>query len=990
MQGSICRTSGDVSASAPARITFTRITFTRITCAHSWPSFVKVKANAEKKQRAAKAKYDKTEAKAAAKQKAKEEKEAKKKAEEARIKAEEEATRRRWEAGSDTESNESEDESDEGDDESGESDDESDEGAGVLNADREELKMGADGSMELGANSRVEEGCVEGHRPILVGEYEEQMMPFLSKKSKKKGSGDDDEKDEESEEEENGAKESRRMLAPHVAPELDLSPSIMPGTTFDLQRLNTPTTALRQISDFKQKSSGENQAEEDAPRVTDVDMDGLIDEEVTEMVIDVERADGAGGDGGSLANGKKQKRAKNKGGTKGKRKSIFDQEETINSRRMKVLLLIQHPHFDKLVLVLIFFSSLLLVIDSPLANPEAPATISLAIIDFFFTLTFTVEAGLKIYALGCSYLRSGWNQLDLFIVSTGLLTLALAPPMWMTGTENNSGGGMASIRALRTLRALRPLRAISRNSGLKLVVCAVMDSLVSVMELVLIFSLICLIFSIICVSYLKGAIGECHPHAHLADILGRAQMEAFADGGESGSYWGTLAVYDPPYANIADGPNRTHAERAWWDSQNKQDSQTAFSSYHEQAQAQMWAEFYVRSTTYPHTPLQLLQFPVAYSDLNRVQKSWGADYRGYEWTGELSLYDYSKSTSRAGGASTVNTATPTATPTGAPTDAPTDALTDAPTDAPTATPTNVGDTHAPTSAPTDAPTAAPTAAPTDAPSTANMTANATNATTYDSDGYPAHMTSRAVCGWLGGSWGPTIFERFDNVPMSMLTLYAMTTTEGWTSVMYAMVDQNGIDMQPIRDRNPWWALMPAGFVLVGAFFMLNLFVAVVIDAFNKTNATNDDGTSDLLTPEQQEWVKLQSMMLKVKPSYKTTAPWLFVCYPCWHLVVPEQNAAKLEMFVMALIVLNTGFMAANYMGISPSEEIILEQANVFFCVVFGVEMLIKMFALGFRPYMRDSWNRFDAFITVAALIAIIVQGESTYSAPLCSLQLTDA
>ena len=137
----------------------------------------------------------------------------------------------------------------------------------------------------------------------------------------------------------------------------------------------------------------------------------------------------------------------------------------------------------------------------------------------------------------------------------------------------------------------------------------------------------------------------------------------------------------------------------------------------------------------------------------------------------------------------------------------------------------------------------------------------------------ASLTSLDVCTWLGGEWVSTIDQSFDNVPIAMMTLYEMTTTEGWTSVMYAMVDSRGLHMQPIRDNNPWWALM------------LNLFVAVVIDNFNRANHKNADGTSDLLTPQQEEWVKLNTMMLKARPGTQDQRPWIFVCYPCWWLVV---------------------------------------------------------------------------------------------------------
>ena len=75
--------------------------------------------------------------------------------------------------------------------------------------------------------------------------------------------------------------------------------------------------------------------------------------------------------------------------------------------------------------------------------------------ELFFTIAFTIEAVLKIIAMGFAlspgaYLREGWNVLDFLVVVSGLL---------------NSIPGMPDVKVLRTLRVLRPLRSLSAFSG---------------------------------------------------------------------------------------------------------------------------------------------------------------------------------------------------------------------------------------------------------------------------------------------------------------------------------------------------------------------------------------------------------------------------------------------------------------------------------------------------------------------------------------------
>jgi hypothetical protein len=47
------------------------------------------------------------------------------------------------------------------------------------------------------------------------------------------------------------------------------------------------------------------------------------------------------------------------------------------------------------------------------------------------------------------------------------------------------------------------------------------------------------------------------------------------------------------------------------------------------------------------------------------------------------------------------------------------------------------------------------------------------------------------------------------------------------------VDAAGINMQPIRDNSPGMVVFFVAFMVVGSFFVMQLFVGVVIDNFNK-------------------------------------------------------------------------------------------------------------------------------------------------------------
>ena len=109
--------------------------------------------------------------------------------------------------------------------------------------------------------------------------------------------------------------------------------------------------------------------------------------------------------------------------------------------------------FENFILATIFFSSLMLAVESPLWDPASPRIYVFRQIEFVVNTIFTLETCLKILAYGAitpkrAYLRDPWNILDVFIVIIGWSTLALS--------------SITVLKSLKTLRLLRVLRVLRR------------------------------------------------------------------------------------------------------------------------------------------------------------------------------------------------------------------------------------------------------------------------------------------------------------------------------------------------------------------------------------------------------------------------------------------------------------------------------------------------------------------------------------------------
>ena len=95
-------------------------------------------------------------------------------------------------------------------------------------------------------------------------------------------------------------------------------------------------------------------------------------------------------------------------------------------------------------------------------------------------------------------------------------------------------------------------------------------------------------------------------------------------------------------------------------------------------------------------------------------------------------------------------------------------------------------------------------------------------------------------------------ENFDNLNRSVMNLFVFMTNEGWVAVMQDGVDSRGHDLQPKRENNKAMLLFFITYMIVSNVFILNLFVGVIIEKFNRMHEKLI-GYTDMNT-DQRKWI----------------------------------------------------------------------------------------------------------------------------------------
>jgi len=240
------------------------------------------------------------------------------------------------------------------------------------------------------------------------------------------------------------------------------------------------------------------------------------------------------------------------------------------------------------------------------------------------------------------------------------------------------------------------------------------------------------------------------------------------------------------------------------------------------------------------------------------------------------------------------------------------------------------------------------------------------------------IITKQDCFDYGGGWRRKL-GHFDNVFDSTTNMLVIAQVVNWAALMYSTVNSKGPDLLPgyKEGSNPYiLCSFFMFFIMFGAFFVMNLFVGVIISAFNRE--TERLGKNFLLTSQQKKWMQTKMLTLNVKPQLSFLRPEeYYIRQVCFDIV----SSNNFEIGIMIAIVLNTLCMTVYWSGIDPSVLKVIEIVNYVFLTIFCIEATMKLVAYKLR-YFKDKWNRFD-FGIVAVSLGILLLSEllnlSTFS-----------
>ncbi|KAJ7334442.1 Voltage-dependent L-type calcium channel subunit alpha-1D [Desmophyllum pertusum] len=268
--------------------------------------------------------------------------------------------------------------------------------------------------------------------------------------------------------------------------------------------------------------------------------------------------------------------------------------------------------------------------------------------------------------------------------------------------------------------------------------------------------------------------------------------------------------------------------------------------------------------------------------------------------------------------------------------------------------------------------------------------------------------------WIGPNNG---ISTFDNIALAMVTVFQCITMEGWTHIMYRTFDA--------MDQGGYlYACYYVSLIVIGSFFVLNLVLGVLSGEFAKERERVDTRRKFFKVRRQQQlkrqvdayvsWIakaaetaadeNYRTKHLSLNDSQSQLVNSDMVSNPgrvvarregnCYRVNIPERigvfqrvlqwhtkcsvkvyHMVKTQAFywtVLVCVFLNTIVLAVEFYGQPAWLTDFQQYAEIVFLTFFFVEMILKIYGLGFEMYFNSSFNCFDCAVVCSGFVDIIL------------------
>ncbi|KAF2430502.1 hypothetical protein EJ08DRAFT_235692 [Tothia fuscella] len=231
-----------------------------------------------------------------------------------------------------------------------------------------------------------------------------------------------------------------------------------------------------------------------------------------------------------------------------------------------------------------------------------------------------------------------------------------------------------------------------------------------------------------------------------------------------------------------------------------------------------------------------------------------------------------------------------------------------------------------------------------------------------------YMTNSSPSNWniLAPRVVSNPYYSFDNFSDALFILFQIVSQEGWVDVMWQAISITGVGQQPKDFSNYGYAVFFVVFNLLGAVFVLTLFVSVFM-----RNYTEQTGVA-FLTADQRSWLELRKLLRQISPSKRPLANQKREDWKEWCYRRAVRKTGRWQRVVTGTLVLHLTLLCVEFYPPSDVWDTSRDYIFLAFVLVYIANLLIRFIGLTWPRFRRSSWDLYGVLSVGAAFVTSIL------------------
>ncbi|KAL4886544.1 Ion transport protein-domain-containing protein [Aspergillus karnatakaensis] len=206
---------------------------------------------------------------------------------------------------------------------------------------------------------------------------------------------------------------------------------------------------------------------------------------------------------------------------------------------------------------------------------------------------------------------------------------------------------------------------------------------------------------------------------------------------------------------------------------------------------------------------------------------------------------------------------------------------------------------------------------------------------------------------------------FDNFGDSLFILFQIVSQEGWTDVQASAMSITGVGQQPQSYTAPENGLFFIVFNLLGAVFVLTLFVSVFM-----RNYTEQTGVA-FLTAEQRSWLELRKLLRQVSPSKRRDTE-KSTNWKQWAYRIAYKKHGRWARCVTFILVLHLVLLILEFYPENNTWDLVRDVAFFAFNFFYLANVILRLTGLGWHRFSRSSWDLYALVVVPGTIIMSVL------------------